>query len=47
MYRLNTHAVTRKSPAELLFHQNIEDKLLSLKNGEELIEVRDRDKENN
>ena len=43
MYRSTAHSVTGKSPAELLFNRKIRDKLPTLKEREELREVRDRD----
>lgn len=43
MYRSTAHAVTGKSPAELLFSRKIRDKLPTLKEREGRVEVRDRD----
>lgn len=43
MYRSTPHSVTGTSPAELLFHRRIRDKLPTLKEREEQTITRDRD----
>lgn len=43
MYHATAHSVTRKSPAELIFNRKLRDKLSSLKERDEQLEVSDKD----